>query len=190
MSKFIILMWVSGSWKTTVLNESGILHDKRFEYVQSYTTRPLREWEVNWVKYYHISDAEFERSIMAGEFLEYALVHRLYNYGSKIASVTSVIDQWRYPIKEIDMYGLVKIQEQTSLPFSYASIFLDIPNSVMVQRINNRGLLSASELQERIKSAEFEREQAQKRCDVIIDASQPLELVVETFIHAVDTLIG
>ncbi|USN55518.1 MAG: hypothetical protein H6765_02770 [Candidatus Peribacteria bacterium] len=88
------------------------------------------------------------------------------------------------------MYGLVKIQEQTSLPFSYASIFLDIPNSVMVQRINNRGLLSASELQERIKSAEFEREQAQKRCDVIIDASQPLELVVETFIHAVDTLIG
>jgi dephospho-CoA kinase len=51
----------------------------------------------------------------------------------------------------------------------------------MIQRIRGRGDVSPDELQKRIQSAQFEREQAKKHCDAIIDASQSLEHVVEQF---------
>jgi hypothetical protein len=59
----------------------------------------------------------------------------------------------------------------------------------MIERINQRGALSATALQERLKSSDFEREHADKHCDVVIDATQPLETVVETFITEVNALL-
>ena len=185
MAKIFFLMWVSWSGKTTVLESSGLLDDPTFLYVQSYTTRPLREGETQGEKYRHISKEEFEQALAAGEFLEHAVVHESYYYGSKYASLVEPLEKWIHTIKEIDMSGLIDIQDSGMIDGKYCTVFLDIPQETMRERITWRGLVSWEELEQRLASAAFEREEAATRCDHIIDASQPLEKVVENVIHII-----
>ena len=44
-------------------------------------------------------------------------------------------------------------------------------------------------LAKRIESAGYEREQALAYCDYIVDASQPLENVVEAFVDILDSVV-
>lgn len=182
MSKIFFLMWVSGSGKTTVLNTSGILDRDDIKYVQSYTTRPLREGEINGVKYFHIRKEEFQKDIDAGDFLEYATVHQTDFYGTKYSAMVRPLEQWISTIKEIEMFWLEKIQQEGKIDGRYITIFLDIPDEVMKERIRGREEIAEEYLEKRLYSAEFEREKARERCDYIIDASQPLENVVEAFL--------
>jgi len=174
-------MWVSGSGKTTVLNASWIVDTPTFLYVQSYTTRPLREWEVNGEKYHHIDKEVFQQGIQAWEFLERATVHQDYLYGTKYLDLVWPLEKGVNTIKEIDMYGLLDIIKQWKIDWLYTTIFLDVPEEVMLERIRWRGDVSDEEVKKRIESSKFEREQAKIHCDYIIDASQPLEKVVEEF---------
>jgi len=181
MSKFIIVMWSSWSGKTTVLNESWILTAEKVKYVQSYTTRDLREWEVNGEKYNHITTDEFEAMIAKNEFLEYAQFGFSY-YWTALKSITDKLDQSISPIKEMEMWGYLKLcASETTIP--YVSIFLNVDEKTVIERVAKRWWMPEDELQERIKSAAFEREHAQDNCHHIIDATQPLEKVVESFIH-------
>jgi guanylate kinase len=137
MAKIFFLMGVSGSGKTTVLKESGVLERNDMYYVQSYTTRPLRDGEKNGEKYHHVTRDVFQQSIDTGEFLEWAIVHQDYLYGTKIADVQSCLDKDISVIKELEMYGLQKIvQDHPDLPM--VSIFLDVDDVCMQQRINGR----------------------------------------------------
>lgn len=185
MAKIFFLMWVSGSGKTTVLQESWLLDKGNFQYVQSYTTRPLREGEVHGEKYRHITKEKFEQSIADGEFLEYALVHKMYRYGSKYASLIDPLEQDISTIKEIDMYGLIDIQDNDKISWMYVTIFLDVSEQVMCERIAWRGQMDTTELQKRIASAAFEREQAQQRCDHIVNAWESLETVIKNVMNII-----
>ena len=181
MAKIFFVMWVSGAGKTTVLNESGVLQDPAFKYVQSYTSRPLREGEVNGQKYHHISLEEFEAAIERGEFLEYAIVHQSHLYGTNFEAMTAPLADGISTIKEVEINWLIKIVEEGKIDGQYVSIFLDIPNDVMIERITSRGVLPDDDLDKRLESTILERSKAQELCHYIIDASRPLEEVVAEF---------
>lgn len=186
LPKIFFIMWVSGSGKTTVLKESPLMHRNDIVYVPSWTTRPLRPWEVNGVKYHHVDESTFLAAKDAGEFLEYARVHNHFRYGTLSRDVQKVFHKKKHAIKELDIFWLRMLLDHHTLQGRIVSIFLHIPTDLMVQRINQRGLLDATELAERIASADHEIELANQRCTHMVDASQPLELVIETVISIVD----
>ena len=58
MSKIIFILWVSWSGKWVIIDE--ILKQEDITLVQSYVTRPMRPWEVNWKRYHFISEELFK----------------------------------------------------------------------------------------------------------------------------------
>ena len=61
----------------------------------SATTRPPRPGEVDGVSYYFVDDAEFDRMIEAGEFLEWARVHNAYRYGTPRPPIDAALAEGR-----------------------------------------------------------------------------------------------
>lgn|GEM_PF-1138311 len=73
----------------------------------------------------------------------------------------------------------MNIQKIASLPWTIVSIFLDVDDTTMRQRITSRNAwTSEEEILRRIQSAQDERQEADKRCDYIIDATQDVQTVI------------
>lgn len=166
--KLILLMWVSGSGKTTLMTELLQTYSQ-LVLVPSYTTRPMRPNERNGRKYWHISLDEFQESIEKLEFLEYAIYSNNY-YGTKLSHIKKAFDKWLIPITEIEMNWLIKIKEKKQV-MDYISIFLTLPDDIMIERIKLRGNVTQEEIDRRITSAHTERIKAKELCDYIVDAS-------------------
>jgi len=168
------IMWVSGSGKWTLRKnlEWESLTDSKF--LKSYVTRPMREWEVNGDMYNFISEKEFQEDIKKNEFLEYEKVHDLNYYGTKYRdAITEGIEVWKKVIKEVDMRGLKNIHKNhTELKEYITSIFLDISEEKLSERIEKRGaFMSEEELNQRKKSLWDEKRDSKIYCNYIIDTS-------------------
>ncbi|MDP2670342.1 MAG: hypothetical protein Q8O99_05355 [bacterium] len=74
---------------------------------------------------------------------------------------------------------MLNIQADGRIQGQYTTIFLDIPDELMMPRITQRQTISSEELKNRLTSADFERLQAKTHCDHIVDATQPLDTVCE-----------
>jgi guanylate kinase len=98
----VLLLGVSGSGKTTVMNYL-IQQFPILQYVTSTTTRDPRPGEVDGERYHFVSQESFQASIDAGEFLEYATVHGQNRYGTKRADIQQILEQGQVPIKEVDI---------------------------------------------------------------------------------------
>ena len=60
----------------------------------------------------------------------------MYYYGSKYDSLIDPLEIGINTIKEVDMYGLIDIQRKKVIDKdTYVSIFLDLPEEVMRERI-------------------------------------------------------
>ena len=162
-------MWVSWSGKTTLTTELLKTYSNLI-LVPSYTTRPMRENERNGRKYWHISDEKFQEMIKNWELLEYALVHNKFYYWTRLSEIQKAFEKWLTPIKELDINWLEQVI-QDSKWLDYVSIFLDLPDDKMVERIKFRGSVFQEEIDRRLASAQVERVRAKKICDYVIDAS-------------------
>ena len=180
-TEILFLMGITWSGKTTLLDTSEILHHDAFTYVQSLTTRALRPWEVNGKKYRHISPEEFETYIYNGDMLEYAVVHQIAHYGTKLSDILAPATQWKIAIKEIETKWLIKIHEWGKIEWRYATIFLDIPEDILKERLQERWTTDPEELKRRIVSSYHERKHAKQYCDYIINASWTKEEVAISF---------
>ena len=181
MWHIFFIMWVSGAWKWTLINnlkKSGLdLHVPL-----SYKTRAIRETETNWVDAYFISQEEFYYGIETWEFLEYAVVHETDHYGTKYIDVMDKwINAWKTVVKELDIYGLKRLRkEKPGFDKDYTTIFLNIPPSILKSRIEKRWvLMREDELTRRINSAIMEEKEAEKICHYVIDATKSEQKVLE-----------
>ncbi|WP_374526787.1 guanylate kinase, partial [Novosphingobium sp.] len=66
-----ILSSPSGAGKTTIARKL-LAHDGEIRMSVSVTTRPMRPGEVDGKDYFFVDQAEFDRMVEAGEFLEWA----------------------------------------------------------------------------------------------------------------------
>ena len=174
---FFIIMWVSWSGKSTILQE--IIKNPHIAYVPSYTTREPRPGEEDGKPYCFITDAKFQEWVDTDQFVEYAILHQTSYYGTKRSDIQQIIDQGEYPLKEIDMQGLIIMQDAKDTPWKMIPIFLDVDDETIRERILLRNAwTSQEEIGRRITSAQTEREEAKNRCDYIIDANQPVEKVI------------
>ena len=186
--KVIFLTGVSGSGKTTMMDL--LLEDAQFEKVCSLTTRKPREGEVSWDHYVFVSVSEFEDLIEEKKMLEYAFVHQIAYYGTRMDWLQNALQRGKSPVKTIDMVGMDIIEKKDKLSWQYVCIFIDIPEEVMKQRILSRQPdMNDIELQHRLDSAEMERRIAQrlKHC-IVIDGSGTIEEEFEQIIESLKNL--
>ncbi len=120
----------------------------------SMTTRAPRPGEVDGVHYHFVDDAEFDRLVAAGEFLEYAVVHGRAKYGTPRGPVERALRDGRPAMLEIDLQGARQVRE--TMPGALFA-FLSPPSwEELVRRLVGRGTESAEEREARLETARRE----------------------------------
>jgi len=172
--KIYFILWTSWAWKWTLRKKLEKANIKDLEFIKSYVTRPMREWEINWDIYHFITKEDFEKMIKNNEFLEYELVHKKAYYGTRLKdAVQNGIDGGKKVMKEIDMEWLKNIYKNNPQLKDYiTTIFLNLNQEKFAERIKARwDIMSDEEFKNREESLKKEVKEAKIYCDYIIDTS-------------------
>lgn len=155
----------SGAGKTT-LCKMAVDFFPDLRHSVSYTTRTPRPGETDGVDYCFVDDAEFDRMVEAGEFLEHAGVHGK-RYGTARADLNAVTDAGLDIILDVDVQGAEKIRESLS---GGVYIFI-IPPSIdeCRRRLRTRAKDPEEEIERRLKIALEEISRASRYEYIIIN---------------------
>lgn len=139
----------SGGGKGTLIREV-LRIVPNIRYSVSFTTRGMREGEVNGTHYNFVTREEFEKLIAEGEFLEYANVHGNY-YGTSKRQVEKETFEGHDIILEIDVQGAEAVRSKAP---EAVSIFILPPSyEVLKDRLTKRNTESESMLNIRLRNA-------------------------------------
>jgi guanylate kinase len=145
----VVLSSPSGGGKSTI---SAQLVSGRSDAAQSVsaTTRLPRPGEVNGESYWFIDDAEFERRVVAGEFLEHA-VYNSHRYGTLASEVTRITHGGRHAILAIEVCGARQVRAR----FPDAVLIFIVPPSgaVLAERLRGRATDTAPVIAGRLQQA-------------------------------------
>ena len=131
MFKVIALFGPSGSGKDTLLNYIVNKYPDQFNKIISYTTRPMREKEVNGEDYFFISAENFAERVLSGTMLEATQWCGNF-YGSDI----SEFDQTKINIGVFDEQGVECLLGTSDL--EVIPIFITAEDKTRLLRILNR----------------------------------------------------
>ena len=142
----------SGSGKSTLVQ--NVLDLPGTMASVSVTTRPARASESTGKCYDFVSEAEFERMIARGEFLEYARVFGKYAYGTPRKWLDEARSKGLDLILEIDVQGAAQVKEK--LPGSVAVFILPPTRQELERRLRGRAQDSEEEIARRLARAREE----------------------------------
>jgi guanylate kinase len=176
----IVVTGTSGAGKGTL--ERAILpRVPELELAVSATTRAQRKGEEEGREYYFVSDAEFERRLDAGEFLE----HVDFEWGQRVGTLWSEISRIRSdgkaPLLDLETEGALAVKRE--IPDS-VTIFVKAPSfDELERRLRARATESGGEIEKRLERAkrqlgqENEFDYAIVNDDVARAADELLEIV-------------
>ncbi|KPV39100.1 guanylate kinase [Thiohalorhabdus denitrificans] len=119
----------------------------------SHTTRAPRPGERDGVDYHFVDEAEFERQVAEGAFLEHARVFDRY-YGTSRAAVEAERAAGRDVVLEIDWQGARQIRERVA---DAVSVFVLPPSrEALRERLEGRGQDDPEVIERRMRDAEAE----------------------------------
>lgn len=120
----------------------------------SATTRPPRPGEVDGVHYHFVTPERFDELVVAGEMLEWAIVHGRHRYGTPRGPVEAALAAGRPALLEIDLQGARQVRK--SMPGALF-VFLKPPSwDELVNRLVGRGTETPSERERRLVTAREE----------------------------------
>lgn len=122
-------------------------------YSVSATTRPAREGEVHGRDYFFYDEAEFQRMVREGLFLEWAKVYENY-YGTPRAFVDEITASGRDCILEIDVQGAMQVKAQK--PDGIFIFIVPPSKEELIRRINSRGTENKEEIARRMQKVDDE----------------------------------
>ena len=131
----IVLVGKTASGKTTVANELCKHHG--YKRIITYTTRPMRENEVQDVDYHFISDEQFNKMVENNEFTEYKrynTAHGVWSYGSIITLGQEYSDDCYVII--LTPQGLKDLSKKIS---RYIAFYLNVDFKTQLERLKKRG---------------------------------------------------
>ena len=131
----VVLVGKTASGKTTVANELCKHHG--YKRIVTYTTRPMRENEVQDIDYHFISDEQFNKMVENNEFTEYKrynTAHGVWSYGSIITSEQEFSDDCYVII--LTPQGLRDLSKKMS---RYIAFYLDVGFESQLERLKKRG---------------------------------------------------
>ena len=173
----ICIIGESGSGKSTV---EEILCDKfGFEKVVSYTTRPMRQGEVDGKAYHFITEEEFKKLESENFFVE-TTVFRDWHYG---AAKQDCVDNSVFVIEPIGLRKLIEQSEELNLSLK---IFYIITNErVRMMRMCKRGD-DADEIIRRIQADRETFKGAKDLATVTLDGElHPTALALKIVKHCI-----
>jgi guanylate kinase len=127
--RLILLSAPSGAGKTTLVR-ALLASEANLLFSISYTTRPPRPAERNGRDYYFVSEAEFERLVDEGAFLEHARVFDHW-YGTSRQSVQTLVDAGKRVLLEIDWQGARQVRAAAP---AAVSVFILPPSVAELER--------------------------------------------------------
>jgi guanylate kinase len=140
------------------------------------TTRPMRQGEEHGVHYYFLTEAEYDALLETDQFLEHAVVHKLYRYGIPLHSIRDGLRRGQDVILAPDVQGASTVRWK--LP-NAVTIFLR-PSSLdeLEPRLAARGTESAEERRIRLATAEREMQRMSEYDYVIVNQLDRLDQAV------------
>ena len=132
----VILSGVAGAGKDTIKKEL-IKRMKNVESLPSYTSRPMREGDVEGGTYHFVSKEEFEQMIERKEFYEYDVHHNQY-YGTSRKLLNDKIKSGKIIVKDIDVNGTEHLKELLGQDTKIVTIFLRVPKEELKRRLEER----------------------------------------------------
>ena len=132
----VILSGVAGAGKDTIKKEL-IKRMENVESLPSYTSRPIREGEVEGGTYHFVSREEFEKMIENKEFYEYDIHHNQY-YGVSKKLLNEKIRSGKIIVKDIDVNGTENLIKLLGNEIKVITIFLRVPKEELKHRLENR----------------------------------------------------
>ena len=150
--KLVIISGPSGSGKSTVVQR--LLNESELPLVLSVsaTTRPPRGGEENGKNYIFLSQDEFQKRRLSGDFLECKEVFgRGYWYGTLRNVVSTGLSEGKWVILEIDVQGALAVLQdnpQAITIFVHAGSMAELE-----KRLRNRGTESQESIQRRLDVA-------------------------------------
>lgn len=149
----IVLSSPSGAGKSTI-SRMLLSADPAVTISVSATTRPKRPGEVDGIDYHFVDDAEFDRLIDTGEFVEWAPVFG-FRYGTPKAPVKQALKEGRDILFDIDWQGTQQLE--AAMGEDLVSIFLLPPSMVELERrLKERGTDSPEVIADRMSRAASE----------------------------------
>jgi len=159
---FFILSAPAGTGKTTLVDRLQSEFDCVIRSI-SYTTRKRRNNEIEGVHYKYISEDEFTKKIINGDFLEYAKVFDNH-YGTEKKYVMDLLEKGKHVFLVIDTQGAMQLKGK--LPGVF--IFLLPPSKeILASRLRTRCTEDEKETAIRLTQAEKEMLEA-KHYDYVI----------------------
>lgn len=153
--KVVVLSGPSGTGKTTIIGK--LLEQSPVRLVESIsaTTRPARQKEQDGIDYHFISKDDFLSKLEAGEFLEFAEVHKSgHLYGTLKSEVERARENGAWALLEVDVEGALNVLQHYP---EAVTIFLNTPSvDVYEQRLRARGTESEAVIQRRLETARHE----------------------------------
>ena len=126
----------------------------RLRLAVSATTRPRRPTEIDGIHYWFLTDAEFDRRLDEGDFLEY----HVFPWGQRSGTLFSELDRIAragdIPLLELELNGSLAVKDK--LPGAL-TIFIDAPLEELERRLRERATESAGEIEDRIALAAQQR---------------------------------
>lgn len=150
--RIIIVSGPSGSGKSTLVERLRGLPGTMFSI--SCTTRAARAAESPGKCYDFITEAEFQRRVAQGEFLEYAQVFGKHWYGTPRKWVEDAQRQGLDLVLEIDVQGAGQVKKQ--LPGAVAVFIVPPSRQAVEQRLRARGQDSEEAIGRRLERARQE----------------------------------
>jgi len=149
----IVLSSPSGAGKSTI-SRMLLQADPEVTMSISATTRPRRPGEVEDADYHFVDDAEFERLIDEGEFVEWAPVFN-HRYGTPKAPVKAALKDGRDILFDIDWQGTQQLH--SAMGEDLVRIFI-LPPSMeeLERRLRSRGTDSEEVIIDRMRRASGE----------------------------------
>lgn len=129
--------------------------DLKLSFSVSATSRPPRGTEKNGCEYYFLSPEEFDRSVSAGEFVEWEEVYAGTKYGTLRSEIQRIITQGRNVIMDIDVKGALNVKKQFG-PEALSVFILPPSEDELEKRLRNRATDSEESIAKRLEKAEYE----------------------------------
>jgi guanylate kinase len=155
----------SGAGKGTMI---GALVERvpELEAAVSATTRTRRQGERDGQEYHFLTDAEFERRVAGGDFLEHVTYVSGHRYGTLRAELDRIAEEGRVPLLELETEGALRVRRQVP---SALTVFIDAPVEELERRLRERATESAGEINERVELARRQRQQASRFDHVVVN---------------------
>jgi guanylate kinase len=137
------------------------------ELAVSATTRDRREGEEHGREYYFVTDADFERMLAAGEFLE----HVDFEWGQRVGTLWSEIARIRgkgkAPLLDLETDGALAVQREIE---DSVTIFVRAPSfEELERRLRERATESGGEIEKRLARAKRQLEQQDEFDYVVVN---------------------